>query len=139
VAVFIEGFYVQFQKRYLCDGIKDSETDVSENKTICQQFCKGGGYVAIAPSYQCIQFQYLCNGYNNTLDGSDEIRKNCDVHCKALADLPKYRDDFFQLEPLGRCMVKVRRGLVAVKTDNFPATSSASQSPFLTRVGCATE
>ncbi|OQV23595.1 putative Zinc metalloproteinase nas-14 [Hypsibius exemplaris] len=94
-------------KEFLCDGIQDSEADVSEDKAVCQKFCKGGGYIAIPPSFQCINFQNLCDGKKDTRDGSDEIRANCDAQCSKLAEVPKFEDDFFQLEPLGRCMMKI--------------------------------
>ncbi|XP_055338388.1 uncharacterized protein LOC129588249 [Paramacrobiotus metropolitanus] len=100
------------QKSWLCDGIQDSPDDVSEDKETCKKFCKGGGYVAIAPSYQCVHFTELCDGKianagrpNGAGDGSDEDKDNCIKYCQQ-PDMQDYGGRLFNLAPTQRCMLK---------------------------------
>ncbi|XP_055338390.1 uncharacterized protein LOC129588250 isoform X2 [Paramacrobiotus metropolitanus] len=98
------------KKAYLCDGIKKDDKDDSEDINVCQQFCKGGGYVAIAPTYMCVHFLELCNGKKANKfsggDGSDEIKDNCIKYCGDLDKQEGGEQKYFNLEPSGQCLMK---------------------------------
>jgi hypothetical protein len=96
-----------FLQSWLCDGIETDryENDPTENETLCQQHCSGGGYFNTDTTQQCIHWSMLCNKQSDATDGWDEEPKNCLSVCTNIPELEGHMVNVPVAQP--QCLRKV--------------------------------